>query len=231
MPAELTIGVDLPSALLWDFDGTLVETEHHWHTAESRLLAEWGLDLAPEQKRQLTGLNLSTAIATMMSWAGVTDADPADAGRRLTSYMLDELRSHSIIFRPGARTLLESAFEAGIPCALVSASHEDILATVVDLLPAGMFATIVAGNHITHGKPHPEPYLTAASRLGYAPRDCLALEDSRPGLESASGAGVPTVGIPFEQELDGGPLRRLLPTLRDVGLIELGVVWRELRDA
>lgn len=206
MPADLTIGVDVPAAVLWDFDGTLVETERHWHHAEARLMRDWGAEITPEQQFSLTGLNLAGAVAALAEWAGAADADHEEAGRRLNAYMMEGFGSEEIVWRPGARDLLEEMTQAGIPCAVVSASHTDILATVVDTLP-GVFATVVGGEHVSFGKPHPEPYLTAAGRLGVAPRDCIALEDSINGAVSAETAGVPTLGVPFMQELPHAPGR------------------------
>lgn len=230
MPADLTIGVDIPAAVLWDFDGTLVETEHHWHSAEARLMRDWGAEITPEQQLSLTGINLAAAVAALADWAGAEDADHEEAGRRLTAYMLERFGSEEIVWRPGARDLLEEIAHAGIPCAVVSASHTDILATVVDTLP-GVFATVVGGNHVSFGKPHPESYLTAAGRLGVAPRDCIALEDSVSGVASAGTAGVPTLGVPFMQELPQAPGRRIVPTLEGLSLTDVGRLWRELRDA
>ena len=230
MPADLSIGVDVPAAVLWDFDGTLVETEHHWHSAEARLMRDWGAEITREQQLSITGLNLTSAIAALAGWAGAADADQEEAGRRLNAYMLEEFQSQDILWRPGARDLLDEMAQAGLPCAVVSASHTDILATVVDTLP-GVFATVVGGNHVRFGKPHPEPYLTAADRLGVAPRDCIALEDSINGAASAGTAGVPTLGVPFMQELPQVPGRRIVPTLEGLSLADVGRLWRELRDA
>lgn len=161
---------------------------------------------------------------------GAADADHDEAGRRLNAYMLEEFRAHAIVWRPGARDLLEEVAQAGIPCAVVSASDSGILATVVDTMPE-VFATVVGGDQVSLGKPHPEPYLTAAGRLGVAPRDCIAVEDSINGVASAATAGVPTLGVPFMQDLPSAPGRRILPTLEGISLADLGRLWQELRDA
>jgi beta-phosphoglucomutase-like phosphatase (HAD superfamily) len=97
-------------------------------------------------------------------------------------------------------------------------SYVDLAKAVVSALPVDSFATLVTGDVVTHGKPHPEPYLTAAERLGVRPQDCIALEDSPPGLTSATAAGCRVVGIPHMVPLEPGPGRVIIPTLAGVTL-------------
>ena len=120
---------------------------------------------------------------------------------------------------------------AGIACALVSASYTSILEAITAQLPAHSFDLVIGGDQVKNGKPHPEPYLTAASRLGVAPIDCLVLEDSVPGTLSAENAGMPTLGVPFEQPLTDGPRRRVIPTLSGLTLAAASELWRELAHA
>jgi HAD superfamily hydrolase (TIGR01509 family) len=99
-------------------------------------------------------------------------------------------------WRPGARELLAELGARGIPCALVTMSWTRFAVAVVEALPAGSFAAVVAGDDVTHGKPHPEPYLTGAARLGVDPSRCVAIEDSPTGVRSASAAGCVVVAVP-----------------------------------
>lgn len=221
-----------PAALLWDFDGTLVDSEPSWHAAESRLVAELGgPPISPEAARELVGLALTDSARALLRIAGREDLDAAQYAGVLNDYALEDMIHAGVALRPGAAALLAEARNAGIPCALVSMSFTSVLRQVVDTLPAGSFAVIVGGDQVTHGKPDPEPYLRAAAELGVAPLDCLVIEDSFPGTLSSQNAGMPTLGVPFEQAIQPGPRRLLVPTLEGLTWAAAAALWRELRDA
>jgi beta-phosphoglucomutase-like phosphatase (HAD superfamily) len=92
-------------------------------------------------------------------------------------------------------------------------SFQNLARAVVDGLPAGSFATIVAGDDVEHGKPHPEPYLTAADRLGVLPTDCVAIEDSLTGVLSAEAAKVPVLAVEHLVTIPPSPDRTVVTTL------------------
>ncbi|HHU38781.1 MAG TPA: HAD family phosphatase [Propionibacterium sp.] len=232
MRADLVPGVDVPAALLWDFDGTLVDSEKSWHAAEARLMDEWGGGtMTPEQHHELVGNSLRDSALAIMAWTGRTDEDPDHWAGRLNDYALEDMTVVGVDFRPGAREFLGAARAAGIRCALVSASYTAVLDHIVGTMPAGSFEVVVGGDQVSRGKPDAEPYLLAAEKLGLAVRDCLALEDSIPGTTSAENAGMATLGIPFEQEIGPATRRRIVPTLVGLTLAEAGAHWRDLRDA
>ncbi len=234
MHGDLTPGVDIPAALLWDFDGTLVDSEKSWHAAEARLMREWGGgEMTPEQHHQLVGNSLRDSALAIMKWTGRADEglDPDHWAGVLNEYALEDMTVVGVEFRPGAREFLEAARAAGVRCALVSASWTRVLDHIVATMPEGSFEVVVGGDQVTNGKPDPEPYQLAARKLGLPLRDCLALEDSIPGTTSAERAGVATLGIPFEQDIQPARRRRLVPTLAGFTLAEAGAVWRELCDA
>lgn len=220
-----------PAALLWDFDGTLADSEPNWHHAERRLMADLGGTLTPEENAQLVGMALVDSAAQLLRWAGRDDHEAEAYASILNDYALEDMTTRGVGFRPGAEDLLAEAHAVGVPCALVSMSYTSILEAVIANLPAGSFAVVIGGDQVRHGKPHPEPYLTAASRLGVAPLDCLVLEDSLPGTLSAENAGMPTLGVPFEQPLADGPRRRVVPTLVGLTLDRAAAHWRELAHA
>jgi beta-phosphoglucomutase-like phosphatase (HAD superfamily) len=101
-------------------------------------------------------------------------------------------------------------------------SYRRLAEAVVEALPTGSFGTIVAGDDVTHGKPHPEAYLTAAARLGVTPGECVAIEDSPPGLASAVAAGVPALGVAHLVPLEPSPGRHLIGSLVGVTARDLG---------
>ena len=122
----------------------------------------------------------------------------------------------AVPWRPGARELLADLVDNGIPCALVTMSWTRFTDAIVPLLPAGSFATVVAGDDVVNGKPHPEPYLTAAARLGVDPHDCIALEDSFTGVRSADAAGCCTIAVPHVVAVPDGHGHHRLDSLDGV---------------
>lgn len=183
----------LPAALLWDMDGTLVDTEPYWIAAEHALVAEHGGAWTDQDARSLVGMALLDAAAVLRERGGV-----ALAPERIVERLSDDVRERVLArapWMPGARELLADAARRSVPCALVTMSWAPLAEAVVQALPPGTFAAVVTGDVVTRGKPHPEAYLTAAAALGVDPARCVAVEDSLPGVTSATAAGVPTVGV------------------------------------
>ena len=124
-------------------------------------------------------------------------------------------------WRPGALELLTALHEAGVPNALVTMSWRSLADLVVSLVPPGVFAVVVTGDEVEHGKPHPEPYLAAARLLGVEVSDCVAIEDSPTGVPSAVAAGVPTLAVPHVVPVPRMAGAVQLPSLRGVGPADL----------
>jgi beta-phosphoglucomutase-like phosphatase (HAD superfamily) len=104
-------------------------------------------------------------------------------------------------------------------------SYRPLADAVLSALPPGSFAALVTGDEVRHGKPHPEPYLTAAAALGVAPQECVAVEDSPTGVASAEAAGVPVVAVPHVVPVPPGPARAVVATLDGVRAQDLlGIV-------
>ena len=201
----------LPAAVLWDMDGTLVDTEPSWIDAEYALVAEHGGSWSDEHAHALVGSPLLVSAEYIRRHGGV-DLPPAVIVEELLDRVVAEVR-RAVPWRPGARELLLSLHAAGVPCALVTMSYARLADAVVGALPAGVFAAVVPGDQVRHGKPHPEPYLTAAQRLGVAPQECVAIEDSPPGVRSAQAAGAAVVAVPHVVPIPPGPGRVVVDTL------------------
>lgn len=186
---------DAIAAVLWDMDGTLVDTEPYWIERERELVDEHGNGRwTDEHAHALVGFDLRDS-ARYISRYGDVDL-PVDT---IVNLLLDgviERVQQRIPWRPGARELLAEARADGIPTALVTMSWRRFTDAVITELPSGSFTTVVAGDDVANGKPHPEPYLTAAARLGVDARYCIAIEDSPTGVQSAVSAGCVVLGVP-----------------------------------
>jgi HAD superfamily hydrolase (TIGR01509 family) len=217
--SALPLEPELPAAVLWDMDGTLVDTEPYWIAAEHELVAEHGGTWTDEHARALIGSPLLVSGAYIRTQGGV-DLPPEEIVEQLLDRVVAAVRGH-VPWRPGVARLLAELADAGVPCALVTMSYARLVEAVTDQLPAGTFAAVVTGDEVRHGKPHPEAYLTAAARLGVAPRDCLAVEDSVPGVASAAAAGVPVVAVPHVVPVPPGPGHVVVTTLVGTTVPEL----------
>jgi HAD superfamily hydrolase (TIGR01509 family) len=201
-------------AVLFDMDGTLVDTEPYWIKAEYELVAEWGGTWTDEHAKALVGNALLTSAAYIREHGGV-DLAPFELIDRLERRVIEQM-SERMSWRPGARELLTALGEARVPCGLVTMSYRAMAMTVVNQLPGGTFTTIVTGDQVSDGKPHPEPYLTAAARLGVDPLCCVAIEDSPTGVASAEAAGCAVLAVPHHVPIPPGPNRVLVDSLTDV---------------
>ncbi|GAB3070534.1 HAD family hydrolase [Intrasporangium mesophilum] len=184
----------LPAAVLWDMDGTLVDTEPYWIQAEHELVAEHGGVWSDEFAHQLVGNALEVSAQLILDQSGIELSVPEiiDA---LLARVISQV-GQRVPWRPGARELLAELGSLGVPSLLVTMSWRTLADTVVANLPDGAFSHLVTGDEVSHGKPHPEPYLAAVRLVGAEPADCVAIEDSPAGVRSATAAGVPTIAIP-----------------------------------
>ncbi|MEO6997110.1 MAG: HAD family phosphatase [Terracoccus sp.] len=184
----------LPAAVLWDMDGTLVDTEPYWIQAEHELVAEHGGVWNDEFAHQLVGNALEVSAQLIIDKSGI-DLTVTEIVEGLLGRVVAQV-AKQVPWRPGARELLFELGRLEVPSLLVTMSWRSLAEMVVDALPEATFRALVTGDEVSHGKPHPEPYLAAARLIDVDPRDCVALEDSPTGVRSATAAGVPTIAIP-----------------------------------
>ena len=200
-------------------DGTLINSEPYWIAAETELIESYGGSWTHEEAMQLVGSGLWESAGVLQA-KGV-DLSPDEIVAALTDRVLEQLVEFGIPWRPGARELLTELRESGIPTALVTMSIGRMAHHVADRLGFVGFDVVVSGDDVTRAKPHPEPYLRAAELLGVDPADCVSIEDSLPGLASASAAGTTVIGVPFMVELRDDSAHVLWPTLADRTVADL----------
>ncbi|MDJ0348225.1 HAD family hydrolase [Cryobacterium sp. PH29-G1] len=198
-PEPLPAPASLPAAVLWDMDGTIVDTEPYWMRAETELVAEFGGVWTHDDCMLMVGAGLWNSAAILQSRGVDLSADAIVA--RLTDRVQEQLAEHGIPWRPGSRELLQQLKAAGVPTALVTMSVERMARQIVDLIDFVAFDVVVAGDMVANSKPHPDPYLVAADRLGVNPAQCIAVEDSVPGVASAVAAGTITIAVPHQIDL------------------------------
>ncbi len=210
---------ELPAAVLWDLDGTLVDTEHYWWEAEQELVASYGGQWTDADAREQVGSALLVSAAAIRTKAGLplTDLQIVDA---LLVGVTRRVREH-LPFRAGVPELLTELRSLRVPMALVTMSWSSLADAVLEALPADMFDVVVTGDQVTNGKPHPEPYLTAAARLAVPIDRCLAIEDSMNGMHSAYAAGARTIVVPNVVDPQPLPGVVVVPTLEGMRVTDL----------
>jgi HAD superfamily hydrolase (TIGR01509 family) len=209
-----------PAAVLWDMDGTLVDTEPYWIEAEFRIVESFGGEWSLDHAHHLVGFDLIDAAEYIIANSPVT-LEPPEVVERLLDHVVASVR-REIPWRPGARELLSALNAAGVPCALVTMSWRRFADAVVEALPEGSFVEVICGDDVAEGKPHPEPYLTAAARLGVAPESCVAIEDSPTGMTSALAAGCRVIGVPNVRSLNPAEGAVILDTLEGLDASNIG---------
>jgi HAD superfamily hydrolase (TIGR01509 family) len=207
------------TAVLWDMDGTLVDTEPYWIESEFELVAEHGGTWSHDQAMQLVGNDLLDSGRYIAEHAGI-DLEPSEIVEELLDRVMSRV-DRSVPWRPGAVELLEDLRSRGVRCALVTMSYRRFVAPILDALPAGSFEVVVTGDAVSQGKPHPEPYLKAAATLGVDPSTTLAIEDSNTGARSAEAAGCTVLVVQNHVPVVPGARRIFVETLAGMGADDL----------
>jgi HAD superfamily hydrolase (TIGR01509 family) len=199
------------AAVLWDLDGTIVDTEPLWMAAEHDLAHQYGKVWTEEDGLALVGNSLIASGEYIRRRLEI-DLTPAEIVDYLVARLTVSLEQH-IDWRPGARELIAALDAEGVPQALVTMSYASIAAPIAAVLP---FGAVVTGDAVSHPKPHPAPYLRAAELLGVEAAQCLAIEDSRTGATSANAAGCHVLVVPHFVNVPDAPRRIQIPTLEDL---------------
>jgi HAD superfamily hydrolase (TIGR01509 family) len=209
-------------AVLWDMDGTLVDTEPYWIDTEYAMAEKYGGTWSQEHAMNLVGNALLESGDYIRVHMGI-DRTPQEIVDELLDGVVARV-AEEVPWRPGARELLTDLRDAGVPLALVTMSWQRFVDPILAQLPGGTFDTVVTGDRVEFGKPHPEPYLTAAAELGLAPEDCVAIEDSNTGAKSAVAAGCTVLCVPNHVPILDGERRVFVDTLVGVDTARLRVL-------
>lgn len=201
----------LPAAILWDLDGTLVDTEPYWIRAETELVQSFGERWTHADALGLVGKGMHDSARILQS-AGVSlPADEIVA--RMGERVRQQLEEVGIPWRPGAHELLAAVRNHGIPSALVTMSLRSVADHVSNSIPFDAFDMLITGDSVSMPKPHPEAYLTAAKLLGVNIAHCVAIEDSPTGMASAIASGAATIAVPHILPIAEGPTHTVWRTL------------------
>ncbi|KAA0109637.1 HAD family phosphatase [Mycolicibacterium sp. P1-5] len=218
-------------AVLWDMDGTLVDSEKLWDVAINELYTRHGRVLTPEVRDATVGGSADGVIRIVFADLGL-DPDPQHMAQ-VADWMHDyvgELFTSGLPWCPGARELLDALLAAGVPMALVTNTRRGLTENALNSIGRHYFSVTVCGDEVPDGKPAPDVYLRAAELLGLMAKDCLAIEDSTTGTAAAEAAGCPVLVVPNEVEVPGSVRRRHVSSLVGLGIPQLRQIYTELES-
>jgi HAD superfamily hydrolase (TIGR01509 family) len=217
------------AAVLFDMDGTLVETEQYWGVAMAELAGRLGGVLSAPARERTVGTTMRFAMQVLYDDVGVQRSeDEVVTDAAWVEDRTRELMAAGTPWRPGARELVAEVSAAGLPTALVTTTPRriaaEVLAQIAHDLGGDPFDLTVCGDEVPARKPDPAPYRQAMTALGVDPADCLVIEDSVAGVTSGLAAGAVVVGVPSLQPLPPMPGLTLHGSLEGIGLADLAAL-------
>jgi HAD superfamily hydrolase (TIGR01509 family) len=216
-------------AVLFDMDGTLVDSEKLWDISMHELYARLGGVLTPEVRESTVGGSAESVMAIVYADLGL-DPDPA-AMAESADWLHDrtgELFEAGLPWLPGARELLDALLADGVPMALVTNTRRVLTEQALKSIGRHYFSASVCGDEVRHAKPAPDIYARAAELLGFSPGQCLAIEDSVTGTAAAEAAGCPVLVVPNDVEVPSGRRRAHQRSLFGIGVADLFQVYDNL---
>ncbi|MEV8023074.1 HAD family phosphatase [Streptomyces sp. NPDC086554] len=184
------------TSVIFDLDGTLVDSEPNYYEASRALLAEHGVRYTWADNEAYVGIGTQETLATWRDRYGI-DVPVAELLTELDRRYLDLARADTHVF-PEMRGLVERLHGAGVPMAVASGSSR----AAIDAILSGtgldaQLTTVISADEVAHGKPAPDVFLAAAALLGADPADCVVFEDAAPGATAAHAAGMRCIAIPY----------------------------------
>lgn len=217
-------------AVLFDMDGTLVDSEKLWDIAMRQLYDEHGSSMSPEVRDSTVGGSAEDVIRIVFDDLGLPH-DPAQMAQ--TADWLHEITADlfdaGLPWCPGARDLLDALAAEGVPMALVTNTRRGLTERALNSIGRHYFVASVCGDEVPRGKPAPDAYQRAAALLGLDTAHCLAIEDSVNGATAAEEAGCPVLVVPNDVAVPPSPRRHHVESLADVDLARLRAIYGRLQ--
>lgn len=219
-------------AVLFDMDGTLVDSEKLWDIAMAELYAKYGAVMTSEVRDSTVGGSAQDVIRIVYADLGLTpDPHQMAATADWLHEITGELFEAGLPWCEGAPELLEALAAAEIPMALVTNTRRSLTERALDSIGRGYFAASVCGDEVPRGKPAPDAYRRGAELLGRTPAQCLAIEDSVTGAASAEEAGCPVLVVPNDVAVPPSVRRRHVDSLAGLDVAGLRSIFSELQSA
>lgn len=219
-------------AVLWDMDGTLIDSEKLWDVSMAETCRRLGGEMTPALRTALLG---GSADATMRMIFEALELEPdpermAAENDWLHQYTA-ELFETGLTWCDGAQEMLAALAAEQVPMALVTNTIRSLTDHALKTIGTQWFSGTVCGDEVAHTKPAPDPYLRAAELLGVDPGDCLAVEDSATGAAAAEAAGCTVLVVPNHIAVPGSDRRRQATTLSGLSPDDLRLTHADVLTA
>jgi HAD superfamily hydrolase (TIGR01509 family) len=222
---------DGPAAVLWDMDGTLVDSEKVWTVSLADTARRLGGELSARAREDMVGSNMPRSLGIMFDDLGLPhEPDRLAAAEQWLTARTGELFAAGLEWRPGALEALRTVRAAGWPTALVTNTLRSLTEQALESIGREHFTATVCGDEVPRGKPEPDPYLRAAELLGVDPARCLAIEDSPTGTAAAERAGAAVLVVPCEVPVPAGPRRVQRASLVGLTAEDIRVGYAQARN-
>lgn len=222
-----------PLGAIFDWDGVIIDSHDQHRLAFYQLASELGKPFSDELFAKCFGMRNQSILGPLLGWVDPEDtvrmAELADHKEQMYR---DILKQTGITPLPGVRELLEELGEHGVPCSVGSSTPHENIRTIMEITGLGpLFAAVTAAEDVRNGKPDPEVFLVAASRIDRSPQDCVVFEDAFVGLEAARRGGMKAIGVATTH-----PVPKLQPLadlvverLTEISLPKMRALWKKER--
>lgn len=219
------------SAVLWDMDGTLIDSEPIWISQERELMNSLGVDWSHEDAIHCIGGPMTRVDAYMRKKLSpqLRELYPEMALTKLLLSRMELELAKGVAFAPGAEQLFNQFTQLGLPQALVSASSRPLVDAALDFIGRERFQVTISNDEVVESKPSPEGYLSAATQLGVDIENCLVLEDSVTGVTAGINSGAFVLAIPHVSNLPIAPKVVHKTTLESLNLADLVKLFEKVR--
>ncbi|HWQ08047.1 MAG TPA: HAD-IA family hydrolase, partial [Holophaga sp.] len=183
-------------AVIFDLDGTLIDSEPNYLLADQQLLGRYGIPFTEEDKQRYIGGSNLDMMEDLVRRYGLPVAPGVLAEEKNAIYL--EIAERTTQLYPEMKRFLDLLVARGVPVAVASGSGPRVIQRLLQVVGLeGAFGILVSAEEVPRGKPAPDVFLEAARRLGVAPQHCLVVEDSRPGVEAACRAFMRCIAVPY----------------------------------
>ena len=210
------------SAILFDMDGTLIDSEPLWLEAEIEIMEELGCNWDQQDQINCLGGPIDKTENYMQDRSN--NIKPFGYFTEKLDDVMEKKLSTKLNLIPNALEIINDCKRSELKIALVTASSGRLMSAVLKRFPVGIFDAVVSYDDVKRSKPDPEPYLLAAKTLGVDITNCVVLEDSLTGVQSGLSAGAQVIGIPHLVKMPSNPNLRVVESLSEINMDRL-ITW------
>ena len=210
------------SAILFDMDGILIDSEPLWLEAEIEIMEELGCNWDQQDQINCLGGPIDKTENYMQDRSN--NIKPFGYFTEKLDDVMEKKLSTKLNLIPNALEIINDCKRSELKIALVTASSGRLMKAVLKRFPVGIFDAVVSYDDVKRSKPDPEPYLLAAKTLGVDITNCVVLEDSLTGVQSGLSAGAQVIGIPHLVKMPSNPNLRVVESLSEINMDRL-ITW------